>query len=311
MSRNPLPGGVIAAVLLPRDEEGRPEWEEFERLVSFLRGCGLSGVCVNGATGEYPRATPEERRTAVAVARNAMGGRGTVVSGEGSACTVSTIRLLREAEAAGADAHLVPPPCFFRYSEEDVQEFYRAVAAAASRPVLIYNLPAFLTGVSEHTVAELVRSEPMIAGVKDSSGRLDILERLTAEPELQARRYIGNDWILGEVCRRGLADGVISGVACVLPELIVSLWKASHAGDAVRLERLERVLAEALEHIDAWPAPIGLEVIAEVRGLRRCLPAVPFSAVRREQALAMRRWFEPWWKSLEGLVSHGALIAAR
>lgn len=311
MSRNSLSGGVIAAVLLPRDEQGRPEWDEFERLVAFLCGCGLSGVCVNGATGEYARATPEERRTAVAAARNVTGSRGMVVAGDGSACTLSTIRLLREAEASGADAHLVPPPCFFRYREDDVQEFYREVAAAASRPVLIYNLPAFLTGLSEQTVAELVRSEPRIAGVKDSSGRFDILERLTAEPELQARRFVGNDWALAEACRRGLADGVISGVACVLPELILALWQAGQAGDFTRLEMLEKALAEALQQIDAWPAPVGLEVIAEARGLRRCLPAVPFSAARREQALAMRRWFESWWEGLAGLVSHGALIAAR
>lgn len=310
MSRNSLPGGVIAAVLLPRDEEGRPEWDEFERLVAFLCRCGVDGVCVNGATGEYARATPEERRTAAAVARGVLGHRGIVVAGEGSASTDATIRLLREAEAAGAGAHLVPPPCFFRYREDDVEQFYRAVAAAADRPVLIYNLPAFLTAVSEHTVADLLRTEPAIAGVKDSSGKLDILERLTAEPELQARRFIGNDWVLGEACRRRLADGVISGVACVLPELIAGLWEAAQAGDAARLAQFESALAEALPHIDSWPAPVGLEVLAELRGLRRCSPAVPFSVNRREEADSMRRWFEPWWEGLQALVAHSALIAS-
>ncbi|MEJ5367643.1 MAG: dihydrodipicolinate synthase family protein [Bryobacteraceae bacterium] len=311
MSRNPLPGGVIAAVLLPRDEEGRPEWDEFERLVAFLIGCGLSGVCVNGATGEYARATPEERRTAVAAARNVIGSRAAIVAGEGAACTLSTIRLLREAESAGADAHLVPPPCFFHYREDDIEQFYRAVAGAAERPVLIYNLPAYLTGVSAQSVVDLVRTEAAIAGVKDSSGRFEILERLSAEPGLQARRYVGNDWVLAEACRRRLADGVISGVACVLPELILALWEAGQAGDVARLQELEKPLAEALRQIDAWPAPIGLEILAEARGLRRCLPAVPLSSARREQAVSLRRWFESWWEGLEGLVTRQALIEAR
>lgn len=311
MSRNPLPGGVIAAVLLPRDEEGRPRWEEFERLVAFLKGCGVSGVCVNGATGEYARATPEERRTAAAVARQVLGGHGAVMAGVGSACTVSTLRLARDAEAAGADALLVPPPCLFRYRDDDVEQFYRAVAAAAGRPVIVYNLPAFLTGVGEETVLKLLRTEPSMAGVKDSSGRLDMLALLSSEPGLRARRYVGNDWVLAEACRRGLADGVISGVACVLPELILSLWDAGRAGDSGRMARLERSLAEALGQIDAWPTPIGLEVLAEARGLRRCLPAVPFSPARREQARLMQRWFESWWQGLEDVVSAGALIASR
>lgn len=308
MSRNSPLRGVIAAVLLPRDEEGRPEWDEFERLVSFLCACGLTGVCVNGATGEYVRATPEERRTAVATARRAAGTGAVVIAGEGSACTQATIRHLREAEEAGADAHLVPPPCFFRYRDDDVEQFYRAVASAAERPILIYNLPVFVTGVSCATVVELLRSEPQIEGVKDSSGQLDILEHLTADPALGARRFIGNDWVLAEACRRGLADGAISGVACVLPELLVSLWEATLHGDAALSARLEQSLAEALEWIDGWPAPMGLEVLAEARGLRRCLPAVPLSPARREQAEAMKRWFEPWWERQQDALASPLLI---
>ncbi len=307
MSRNLPLRGVIAAVLLPRDEEGRPEWDEFERLVAFVRSCGAAGVCVNGATGEYVRAAPEERRTAVAAARRAAGN-GVVIAGAGSACTQMTIRLLREAEAAGADAHLVPPPSFFRYRGDDVEQFYRAVAAAAEKPILIYNLPAFVTEVSRPTVVELLRSEPQIAGVKDSSGRLEILEHLTANPALGASRFIGNDWVLAEACRRRLADGAISGVACVLPELLVALWEATLQGDPALSARLEQTLAEALAWIDAWPAPMGLEVLAEARGLRRCLPAVPLSPARREQAEEMKRWFEPWWQSQQDALASPLLI---
>ncbi len=308
MSRNSPLRGVIAAVLLPRDEEGRPEWDEFERMVAFVCASGAAGLCVNGATGEYVRATPEERRTAVALARGIAGAGAAVIAGEGAACTQSTIRRLREAEAAGADAHLVPPPCFFHYRDDDVEQFYRAVAAVAERPVLIYNLPAFVTGVSCPAVVELLRSEPRIAGVKDSSGQLDILERLTSDPALGARRFIGNDWVLAEACRRGLADGAISGVACVLPELIVALWEATEHGDPALASRLERSLAEALQWIDAWPTPMGLEVLAEARGLRRCLPAVPLSPARREQAVEMRRWFESWWESQQDALAAPLLI---
>jgi 4-hydroxy-tetrahydrodipicolinate synthase len=308
MSRNPAPGGVIAALLLPRDEAGLPEWDEFERLVSFLCSRGVAGVCVNGATGEYARATPEERRTAIAIACRVAAGRAFVIAGEGAACAQAAIRNLREAEAAGAHAHLVPPPCFFHYRDDDIEAYYRAVAAAAERPVFIYNLPAFLTGVSCPTVVELLRTEPRIAGIKDSSGQLDILEHLTADPSLGALRFVGNDWVLAEACQRRLADGAISGIACVLPELLVALWDACQSADWEAATKLEHSLKEALEWIDGWPAPMGLHLLAETRGVRRSLPAVPLSPARREQADAMRRWFEPWWDGLQDQLASPLLI---
>jgi len=296
MSRNRPPGGVIAAVLLPRDEEGRPRWDDFERMVDFLCSHGVAGVCVNGATGEFPRATQEERRTAVAVARRVAGDRALVVAGEGSASTDSTIRLAADAEAVGTDAHLVPPPFFFFYEQDDVAGFYRAVAAAVSRPVLIYRLPCFTSDVSGETVLDLIRSEASILGIKDSSGSLDVLARLAAEGPAQARLFVGNDNALVEACRRNLCHGVISGVACVLPELISAIWEAGQRRDVAVLDSLGHLLAEATARIDAWPAPVGLQVLAGIRGLCRCLPAVPLSPRRRGQAEQMRLWFEPWWE---------------
>ncbi|MGC8883365.1 MAG: dihydrodipicolinate synthase family protein [Bryobacteraceae bacterium] len=310
MSRNPALGGVIAAVLLPRDEEGRPRWDDFGHLVDFLSRHGIDGVCVNGATGEYVRASVEERRTAVAVARRAAPAWCPVIAGAGSASTDLTVRLAEEAEAAGAEALLIPPPHFFHYAADDIDAFYRAVAAAARRPILIYRLPAFVSDVHAATAEELIRECPRIAGVKDSSGQLDLLERLTANPSLNAHRFVGNDNVLVDALRRGLCDGVISGVACVLPELITAIWDAGRRRDAAALDELGGLLSEAIQWIDSLPAPMGLELLAGIRGLCRCLPAVPLSPRRQQQAEAMRRWFEPWWESFAARFSSAARPSA-
>ncbi|MCS7042240.1 MAG: dihydrodipicolinate synthase family protein [Bryobacteraceae bacterium] len=297
MSRYRVRGGVIAAVLLPRDEEGRPAWSQFEHLVGFLRCQGLSGLCINGATGEYVRASPEERRTAVALARDVAGNRCQVIAGCGAASTDLTLRLVAEAEAAGADAHLVPPPHFFDYGEDDLAEFYGAVARSARRPVLIYRLPCYLSDVGPGLAERLLRQHEIIEGIKDSSGQLGLLEHLSSQPDLHAYRFVGNDAALPEALRRGLCDGVISGVAGVLPELITALWEAGQRGDAALLEELGALLAEAVARIDPWPAPIGLQILAGIRGLCTCLPAVPLAERRKRQAEELRRWFEPWWEA--------------
>ena len=53
MSQTRRPQGVISALLLPRDAAGVPAWEAFEANAAYAIRAGLTGVCVNGATGEY------------------------------------------------------------------------------------------------------------------------------------------------------------------------------------------------------------------------------------------------------------------
>lgn len=302
-------GGVISAVLFYRDEERRADWEAFERNLALLKAAAVDGVCVNGATGEYAGAAPAERREAVARARRAMGGEVALISGAGSTSLGETIEHARAAEAEGADAHLIPVPHFFPYSQDDVREFYQRAAAALDKPVLIYNLPQFTGRVELPLAIELIRDETnRIAGIKDSSGSLDILAELTAGGPKHAVRLVGNDAVAVEALERGICQGMISGVAGVLPELNRCVFDAWQDGDRTRFETAGRLLAEFIEKIDAWPVPWGLKLAAEARGLGVASFALPLTAERRREAEAFRRWFEPWWADAREALTPGSEI---
>jgi 4-hydroxy-tetrahydrodipicolinate synthase len=289
-------GGVISAVLFYRDEKRRADWEAFERNLAVLKAAGVDGVCVNGATGEYACATPAERREAVARAKRVMGGEIALISGAGATSLDETVQHARAAEAEGADAHLIPVPHFFAYSQADVGEFYRRAAMALEKPVLIYNLPQFAGRVDLPLAIELIRDESnRISGIKDSSGSLDILAELTAGGPAGAVRLVGNDSVLAEALERRICQGMISGVAGVLPELNRCVFDAWQVGDRSRFESAGRLLAQFIERIDAWPVPWGLKLAAEVRGLGKASFALPLTSERLRQAEEFRRWFEPWW----------------
>src|SRR5664279_3749157 len=104
--------GVTAALLLPRDDEDRPDWDSFERNARFVLESGAVGLCVNGATGEFAGATQAERCEAVVRARDIAGDSALVVSGIGGTRWAEILTLGHEAEDAGADALLVPTPYF-------------------------------------------------------------------------------------------------------------------------------------------------------------------------------------------------------
>jgi 4-hydroxy-tetrahydrodipicolinate synthase len=295
MSRNKPISGVTCAALLPRDPEGRPLWEIFEASLGFLKASGVDGICVNGATGEYAGATAQERRQAVAMARRIMGTSGLVISGAGGASFAETLDRARDAEAEGADVHLVPAPFFFPYSQDDLGEFFRLTAAAVQRPVLIYNLPSFTSGVDKPLALELIRGEENIAGMKDSSGRVDILEALTTGGPADAVRFVGNDSVLAQCLENQWCTGAISGVACVLPELILALWHNASNPGGEPFQHARRLLAEFIEQLGPWPVPWGLKLVAEARNLGPASTALPLSAARRQQAKGFHEWFEPWW----------------
>lgn len=290
--------GVIAALLLPRDDRGRPEWDAFERNARFVLDVGAVGLCVNGATGEFAGATQAERREAVVRARK-IGGPALVVSGIGGTRWTEILALGRDAEGAGADALLVPTPCFFSYAPEDLAEFYRRLAGELSIPVLIYNLPAFTGGLDAALAFQLIQELSGIAGVKDSSGQLDLLQLLSNGHSGQALRLVGNDTVLAEALTRGLCDGTISGVAGVLPELTVALWSSASGADAALFNRLASRLESLIERLDAFPTPWGLKLIAELRGLGPASIGLPLSAERERQAAQFAEWFPRWWKDAD------------
>jgi 4-hydroxy-tetrahydrodipicolinate synthase len=105
---------------------------------------------------------------------------------------------------------------------------------------------------------------------------------------------VGNDSILAEALRNGLCDGVISGVACALPELILGLYRDGDAPDSLEFLRHEGALKEFIGQLADFPVPWGLKWIAEARGIAPASFAQPVSAVRLSQARELQAWFRSW-----------------
>jgi dihydrodipicolinate synthase/N-acetylneuraminate lyase len=116
----------------------------------------------------------------------------------------------------------------------------------------------------------------------------------------KAVRFVGNDGVLVEALTRDLCDGTISGVAGVIPELTLALWKSADHREGGLFEDLGTRLEQLLHRLDEFPTPWGLKLIAELRGLSPAGFALPLSLERRRQARAFQAWFSDWWKAGEG-----------
>jgi len=288
---NPQVHGAYAALLLPRDTRGRLDELALARSIDFLVARGIQSFVFNGATGEYASATAAEVKRSLDLAKSVLPSDAEILCGVGAATLRETLALGALAVEADVAGLLLPAPYFFKYSQEDLSAFVGKVAAEVHLPILLYNLPQCTTGFQSATSVDLIRNCDGVVGIKDSSGSLETVRRLTVEA-IPASRIIGNDGVLAEALTEGICDGVISGVACVVPELILPLFANPPVSAAFQqtAERLQQFIAK----INVLPSPWGLKAVAEARGISAATYALPLSKNRESQIRKTQEWFNSW-----------------
>jgi len=292
-------GGVFAAAVTPHRLEGHEaDIGDMLELVDFLARSGVQGTVVLGSTGEFLHVKPSERARVVqfAVKRSRV----PIIAGVSHSTLDGALELASEAITSGAAALLVMPPYFFRYDQADIAEFYRRFSVEIGKtsvPMLLYNIPQFTSGIAFETARELIDSG-RYAGIKDSSGDWEYFQRLAAlRAEREFTLFVGNDSIYPQARQAG-ADGVVSGCACAIPELLVKLDAAIIAGDASRTAMLTDLLNEFTAWTDRFPTPVAIKVATALRGLKVGPLAVPLGPDKCQALEDFQVWFKNWFPAI-------------
>jgi 4-hydroxy-tetrahydrodipicolinate synthase len=286
--------GLFVAPVTPLQPQGGVDLNAFDALVDFLVDRGVDGICVGGATSEYPQFDSGERRALISRAALKTRGRAALLVSVGTCSIMRTLDLARHALQAGAQALLLPAPHFFPSEQSDLEAFCLEVSRSVPAPYLLYNLPGFTTGFELATSVRLLQGNEGFVGIKDSSG-----DPSSIEPLIRARGgrdlslLVGNDELLLPSLSAGW-DGTISGTACACPELYVCLLRSFRAGN-LRLARHCQSMIDELGHqVMLLPFPWGIRIGTEVRGIPVGPLPLPASAARRAQIDSFRSWFAGW-----------------
>jgi 4-hydroxy-tetrahydrodipicolinate synthase len=304
---NPSPGnspvaGLFAAVVTPVLDDGRLDLPTLDRLVDFLVEAGVSGVCIAGATGEYPHFETADRKTVIARAAARLPRGCDLLVGIGAPSMRHVVELGRAALDAGSPALLLPMPMFFRYEQQDLEAFSSSVSDTLRAPCLLYNLPGFTNGLAPETALSLLRDAEFIVGIKDSSGEV---ENLATFAEARAGHpwslLVGDDRLLHAGLLAGW-DGGISGVAGFCPELLVAIHRSVVDNRPAEAARLQGLLDELISHIAPFPTPWGIRIGLAARGIRTGPLPLPLTPARQQQIAEFDDWL-PEWLQRTGLVS--------
>jgi 4-hydroxy-tetrahydrodipicolinate synthase len=261
-------------MVTPFDGELAVDHGRLAELATWLLDNGSDGLVVAGTTGESPTLTDAEKLAMFRTVVAAVGGRAPVVAGTGSNDTAHSVELTRKAEACGVDAVLVVTPYYNKPPERGLIAHFRAVAAATSLPLIVYNIPGrCVVNLSPEALAELAAVENIVA-VKQADPDVGHTRRLRDLCDLAV--YAGNDDMLLDVLEMGGAGGICVASHLVGPQL-ADMARLVRAGEHEKARIVDESLRELYRvlFITANPIPVktALNLLdREVGGLR--LPLV-------------------------------------
>lgn len=138
-------------------------------MLAWFVGQRAHGLVVNGTTGEWVAQSVDERRKVLEVAREAVSQEIPLLVGISSLRPDNSVVLGRHAVAVGADAALltIPPARWLR--DDEIFDFYAAMARQIPLPLLIYNVPAVVGyDLPVELLARLLTIDGIV-GVKDNT----------------------------------------------------------------------------------------------------------------------------------------------
>lgn len=247
--------GVIVPTVTPMKDDGAINPDVMKPLADYLIANGVAGLFPIGTTGEGPLLTVDERKTIAQATVKAVDGRVPVIIHTGAITTTETIDLTAHAKSIGADAVAVVAPFYFGHSDAALMTHFEAVLdAVPDMPMYLYNFP----GVSNNTlsldiVTRLAKHHEMVVGLKDSSGDLQTLFASKHFHDGAFNTAVGPDELILAALSTGV-DASVSGHANLVPEIVVSIYNATIAGNLQEAQTYQRKLNQVSKVLatDVW-----------------------------------------------------------
>jgi dihydrodipicolinate synthase/N-acetylneuraminate lyase len=239
--------GILLPTTTPFDADGKISAGAISANIKDWTAKGVIGFVVLGSTGERVHLDEREYLETIEISRAATASDSVFIVGAGQQSTINTIKEIKNAARAGADAVLVITPSFYRpaITQETLINFYTAVADASPVPVLLYSMPP-LTGikVEPETVARLSEHANII-GVKDSSNDIAGFSKTISLCPSDFAVMTGNGTVLLDALRAGATGGILA-VGCVVPEVCVEIYRTFKEERAAMLQSKLTPLAAAV-----------------------------------------------------------------
>lgn len=226
--------GIIPPVVTLLDAQGNFDYDKNKRMLDFLIEKGVHGLLLLGSSGEFPHFSLQEKKDYLSEIVPYLKGRIPLLVGTGGTVIEETIELSNHAAALGVDGVLVVNPYYWQLSDEQMVDYFNAVAKLVQTDVYLYNIPQ-LTGqdIPIAVIEQVAQQNDNVRGIKETVSSMTHIRQVIREVAQKVPNfhvYSAFDEHLLDAQLLG-ATGSINGTSVFLPELSVSLYEAIQAGD--------------------------------------------------------------------------------
>ena len=277
--------GVYPALVTPLTKDEKLNLPALEKLLRYEMGEGADGFYIGGATGEGLLLDIPERKKLCEKSIEYIGADKAKIVHITDMNFRNTIELAKHAEAAGADAISSIAPIYFKYDENDIYEYYKAIAKSVNIPVIIYYTVSAGVTISLALFSRLFEIDN-ITGVKwTSSNYYEMISLRERFPE--ANIFNGPDEML--VCGlAGGADGGIGSTYNIMYPTIREIYDRFRAGDIIGAQETQKKADKIIRAILKYSVIPVCKLVLEEKGIEvgnASFPMTTYTAEQRKQIL--------------------------
>ena len=287
--------GCGTALVTPFTADGAVDYEAYAALVDRQVGGGVHFLVPLATTGETPTLSPEEKVAIFQTVKAHAQGRPLLV-GVGVNSLPDTLANIRLLEPLGPDALLVVVPYYNKPTQQGQYEYFKAVAAATSLPVIIYNVPG-RTGANmlPDTVLRLAQDVPNIRGIKEASGKYDQVSEILRRAPEGFTVLSGDDDMTLAFMATG-AHGVVSVASNVAPKEVTEMVEAVQRGDYDSARALHHRLFPLFKACFVETSPIPAKVALAQMGQMQATVRLPLAEASDQTKELMQKVLQDLWK---------------
>lgn len=241
--------GVIPAFYACYEEDGSISASRTEALARHLVDKGVKGLYVGGSSGECIYLDKQERKQTLEAVMKTVGGKCTIIAHVACNNTRDSMELAAHAQALGVDAIAAIPPIYFHLPDYAIASYWNDISSAApDTDFIIYNIPQLAGVALTRSLLSLMRNNPRVIGVKNSSMPAYDIEGFQRESGEDFVVFNGPD----EEFVSGRAIGAQSGIGgtyAVMPELFLKMDQRIQEGNLRQAQRIQHEVNAIIEEM--------------------------------------------------------------
>ena len=286
----------IAAIGTPLDADERLDSEGLRAHLEDQRSGEMDGVLVAGTMGMMQLLRDETYRDLVRQCTELWSGKGELFVGVGDASFSRTRDRLRFVNQFPVDVTVVLAPYFMKFSQEQLIEYYRALADESRSPLYLYDLPQSTgTSLTLETVSSLAK-HPNIRGIKCSGDIAQVRVLIDALAGSNFRVIVAQPLIVDVLMRHGMRQH-LDGVYAMFPAWVKQMKRVVLAEDWPAAASLSQLIARVMPRLHHYGVLSAMTAILNSRGIAGNYAPRPYPQLTAAQRQALLQ--EPALHALE------------